>query len=63
MRGTMLIVHLNSSRFLHSSLGETLADITASFAAAGFEIRDDRSIHDPQSITFLRDIVGAETGL
>jgi hypothetical protein len=55
----MLIVNLNSSRFLHSSLGETLADITASFAAAGFEIRDNRSIHDPQSIAFLRDIVGA----
>jgi hypothetical protein len=36
-----------------------LADITASFAAAGFVIRDDRSIHDPQSIAFLRDIVGA----
>jgi hypothetical protein len=55
----MLTAHLNSSRFLHSSLGGTLADITASFAAAGFEIRPYRSIHDPQSIAFLRDIVGA----
>ncbi len=55
----MFNCHLNPPKIFVYILGETLAHITASFAAAGFEIRPDRSIHDPQSIAFLRDIVGA----
>jgi hypothetical protein len=53
----MFNCHLNPPKIFVYILGETLADITASFAAASFEIRPDRSIHDPLSIAFLRDIV------
>jgi hypothetical protein len=40
---------------LHLSLGQTPSDVTAS----GLTIRPDRSIHDPQFIAFIGNILDA----
>ncbi len=44
---------------LVSCLGTSLAELQADFARRGFSVRPDQSIHDPDSILFMSQVVGA----